>query len=224
MPRAGERATECRRGHDLTLPDARSKPGRSRRGDGPCRLCLVESRRRYNGSTKTGPPNKYRGDASDKLDALADGKKLCSRCGSVKDRTDFNRSAGHPSGLHSWCKDCCSEQKRDRYRRESAVINLKSRAARFGVSVEYLQALITEHDGRCAICAGPCVSGRQLAVDHNHQTGQVRGLLCGNCNRAIGLLKDSRAVAQAAADYLRRWESDGSSEPGLRDAGLPIAS
>lgn len=58
--------------------------------------------------------------------------------------------------------------------------------------------------GRCAICASPVALP---ALDHNHETGQIRGVLCHSCNLAIGLLRDSSGVAQAAADYLKEWES-----------------
>lgn len=44
--------------------------------------------------------------------------------------------------------------------------------------------------------------GRRLAVDHNHETGQIRGLLCSNCNRAIGLLRDDAGLMRKAADYV----------------------
>lgn len=204
VPTLGERKTQCTRGHDLTLPNARSKPGPSRRGDGPCRLCLTESRRRYNGSAKTGPPSRYRGDSTVQLDALDQGKKHCARCREVKERSHFSRSAKHPTGLHSWCRTCCSEQKRTRYQRDRELINLRSRASRFGITVDELSRLIEKHGGRCAICAGPCSTGRQLAIDHDHRTGRVRGLLCANCNRGIGLLRDSPAIALAAAEYLSR--------------------
>jgi hypothetical protein len=56
--------------------------------------------------------------------------------------------------------------------------------------------------GACAICGSGCVSGNRLAVDHDHQTGAVRGLLCTLCNTAIGKLKDSPALLRKAADYI----------------------
>lgn len=224
MPKPGDRETHCKNGHDLTLPGARKNVTKGRRGGGLCRQCVADYNRARLGSTKTGPPSGYKGDATVQTEALAAGKKSCSRCGEVKERDQFNRSPKHPTGLHSWCKTCCSEQRRERYRREHAEINLKSRAGRFGISIAHLEALIAEHDGRCAICSGPCPSGRRLAVDHNHATGQVRGLLCANCNRGIGLLKDSALLAQAAADYLRRWELDATSQASVRDPALPIAS
>ena len=52
------------------------------------------------------------------------------------------------------------------------------------------------------ICGGSCGSGRRLAVDHNHTTGKVRGLLCSNCNTLLGKAKDNVNILQAAIDYL----------------------
>ena len=67
----------------------------------------------------------------------------------------------------------------------------------------------TEQDARCAICDDIGFKIEQnakalLAVDHCHTTGHVRGLLCHNCNRALGLLQDSVANLEAAIAYLRR--------------------
>lgn len=62
--------------------------------------------------------------------------------------------------------------------------------------------------GLCALCQLPetCRSNtgtvKLLAIDHCHETGQVRKLLCNNCNRAIGLLKDDAGLLRRAADYL----------------------
>lgn len=57
----------------------------------------------------------------------------------------------------------------------------------------------------CAICKNSCPSGRRLSVDHNHDTGQVRGLLCMPCNRGIGNLCDSAEILRDAADYLDKF-------------------
>lgn len=189
----------------MTLPNARCKPERGRRGDGPCRLCMVEAKRRYNRSTKTGPPSRYRGDSTTQLDAIEAGKKHCASCREVKDLDDFHRAANGPQGRHSWCKPCCRERRTPAHRANAERYNLQRRANTYGITVEELKGLIAAQDGRCAICSKPCVSGRQLAVDHNHETGQVRGLLCANCNRGIGLLQDSADNARSAAEYLTRW-------------------
>lgn len=59
----------------------------------------------------------------------------------------------------------------------------------YGITVEEYENLLKEQNGVCAICANP-PGKRRLAVDHDHETGLVRGLLCSPCNTGIGLLKN----------------------------------
>ena len=71
-------------------------------------------------------------------------------------------------------------------------------------------AMNLAQDGVCAICKKPELNRsngpnpKRLSVDHCHETGAVRGLLCNNCNRAIGLLGDDPALLRAAVEYLER--------------------
>lgn len=58
----------------------------------------------------------------------------------------------------------------------------------YGLAKGEYEKLLQKQDGVCAICRGKCPSGRRLAVDHDHETGSIRGLLCGPCNTAIGKL------------------------------------
>ena len=76
---------------------------------------------------------------------------------------------------------------------------------KYGLSRQEYDAKITQQQNMCAIC------GRVLDkpnVDHNHETGEVRDLLCWNCNGGLGQFKDDPLIAQAAADYLKRWKKD----------------
>lgn len=74
-----------------------------------------------------------------------------------------------------------------------------------GISWDELQAMIAAQDGKCAICGGqPNGPGTRLHIDHCHDTNRIRGLLCGKCNTAIGLLDDVPERAEALAAYLRR--------------------
>lgn len=224
MPKPGDRETHCKYGHDLTLPGARRNVTKGRRGGGLCRQCVADYNRARRGSTKSGPLSHFRGDEAARLAAAEQGQKYCPACRQAKDPDQFHRASKNRDGLHSWCKACASKRKRATYLKHGKATALRRRAANFGISVDDLEALIAKHGGRCGICAGPCPSGRQLAVDHDHRTGRVRGLLCANCNRGIGLLQDSAAVAQAAADYLRGWETDAASQPSVRNSGLSVAS
>jgi hypothetical protein len=221
MPKAGERATHCKHGHDLTLPGARCAPRASHRGGGACRLCIVERTRAKRGSTKTGPPSHHRGDEDARLAALAAGLKRCPKCGQSKPHDGYHQASYTSDGLSSYCKACRAKDKRAAYQRDHEAVSLRRRAATFGITTDHLAALIATQGGHCAICRNPCITGRRLAVDHNHATGQVRGLLCANCNRAVGLLADSAERAQAAADYLRLWESEhGQSTQAMQSPGL----
>lgn len=70
----------------------------------------------------------------------------------------------------------------------------------YGLDEAEYQTLLAAHDGRCPICTSRF---GMLVVDHDHRTGQVRGLLCDRCNRALGHLQDSPGIAARAAEYLR---------------------
>ena len=78
---------------------------------------------------------------------------------------------------------------------------------RFGVSLQQYGDMLLAQDGKCAICGQPETQMRggkvkALAVDHCHTTGKVRGLLCVDCNQAIGKLKEDRNILLSAIRYL----------------------
>ena len=107
-------------------------------------------------------------------------------------------------------------------RRWRAIDAEKKREARcrdklkrnYGITIEQYDALLVKQNGLCAICQN--VSGRKkLSVDHDHQTGKVRGLLCNPCNLSLGGFKDrSKLLAQAIIylDKYRPLADDTSSE------------
>ena len=71
---------------------------------------------------------------------------------------------------------------------------------------DYDQMLI-QQNGKCAICDTENPSGRwdRFCIDHDHETGQVRALLCNGCNQAIGYLNDDPNLLEKAADYIRNF-------------------
>ena len=79
--------------------------------------------------------------------------------------------------------------------------------ARFGITEEQFLSMLEEQEGVCGICGGPETDkikgkAKRLAIDHDHETGEVRGLLCSKCNRAIGLLEDNVDRLHAAIRWL----------------------
>jgi hypothetical protein len=74
---------------------------------------------------------------------------------------------------------------------------------RYGITVEEYDAMLEQQGNRCAICRTDKPGGKgRFHVDHDHQTGEVRGLLCNNCNRALGHFKDNVLILEQAIRYL----------------------
>ena len=71
----------------------------------------------------------------------------------------------------------------------------------YGISVEDYERMLEEQDGGCHIC-GKKPEGRALDIDHDHATGKVRGLLCSNHNRALGLLNDDIKLMLRSVEYM----------------------
>ena len=83
----------------------------------------------------------------------------------------------------------------------------KLRKRKYGITREQYEKMLREQEGLCAGCHQPetVTRGgvvRELVVDHNHETGAVRGLLCSKCNIMLGLCKDQTVVLLRLADYL----------------------
>lgn len=77
---------------------------------------------------------------------------------------------------------------------------------KYGMTLEQYDEMLAAQGGVCAICGGPHVgTGGRYHVDHDHDTGKVRGLLCGPCNTGLGQFKDSSLVMEKAMAYLRSF-------------------
>jgi hypothetical protein len=80
----------------------------------------------------------------------------------------------------------------------------------YGITLAEYEAMLEAQGGKCAICKGPERTRdkdggpRRMPVDHDHQRGNVRGLLCTHCNRALGMFKDNVEILKAAVDYVVR--------------------
>lgn len=138
--------------------------------------------------------------------------KTCSKCKQSKELTLFYKDKKTKDKLGSWCKACSnsnSSQANIRWqKRNPDKVKNKHLLRKFSITLDTYSEMFKNQDGLCAICSQPETSKdyrgktRDLAVDHCHLTGKVRGLLCDRCNRALGLLQDNSLVIQAAAKYL----------------------
>lgn len=76
--------------------------------------------------------------------------------------------------------------------------------SRFNLTVEAYDELLESQCEVCAICGDECDSGHRLSVDHDHETGEVRGLLCKDCNIALGFFRDNVKSLARAIEYLSK--------------------
>jgi len=92
------------------------------------------------------------------------------------------------------------------YRRDGTGRDLQLQR-NYGINSTGYSQTLEDQDNHCSICGKtPEENGKRLAVDHNHNTGKVRGLLCSSCNTAVGLFDDSPDNCIRAAAYLEFWK------------------
>ena len=103
------------------------------------------------------------------------------------------------------CADSAKYQReyRRKYPERTKGYDLKRR---LGLSLDGYNALVQNQNNLCAICHGPETFNGSLSVDHSHDTGKVRGLLCTNCNRGLGHFKDSLLYLKSAIEYLMKHD------------------
>lgn len=128
--------------------------------------------------------------------------------------TDKTKPVG-PNNFQ-WVKpeyDHLTKDGRKKYLKDHRLGN-RYRAAhlrkKFGITIAEYQAKLEEQKGVCAICSKPERGTRNgivrwLNVDHNHETKAVRGLLCTNCNVAVGMMCESVDIMRSAISYLEKW-------------------
>jgi hypothetical protein len=127
----------------------------------------------------------------------APGYRWCSRCKQFVDETRFGWDTVRDQPQRV-CVECHAAGSRLHRAKNRESINLRVRLKRRGISkVDYDEMLATQ-SGRCGICR----KDRPLDIDHCHKKGNVRALLCGPCNRALGFFEDDPAVVRAALVFL----------------------
>ena len=88
-----------------------------------------------------------------------------------------------------------------------------NRERKFGITQEEYEEMLDRQNGVCAICGGVNANGRRLSVDHNHDTDEIRDLLCGPCNTALGQVGESVDTLESMIEYIRRWNQDEPTTP-----------
>ncbi|WP_425835908.1 endonuclease VII domain-containing protein [Streptomyces fractus] len=166
------------------LPSASFAADKNRR-DGlqvRCRDCVAEYsaahyRRRREALGKT---------VREKVD-VPEGHKLCRTCGEIKPHKEWHRNATASDGLSTRCKACRAIQGRQDHLKRN-----------YNLTEAQRDEMIASQMGICVIC----LNAPAVHVDHCHETGRVRGVLCFNCNSAIGKLGDDPDTTRRATAYL----------------------
>lgn len=136
-------------------------------------------------------------------------------CGTEKPYSEFysrKRVDKYPKSNAGYSPQCkfCIREKQKIYRAKLTEDERRSIDLRhfFGIDAKRWNEMFTEQNGKCAVCEiHQSEMGRRFHVDHNHTTGEVRGLLCSNCNTGIGKLQESERIFSRAMNYLRKYRS-----------------
>lgn len=180
-----------------------------------CRACKNARRKTYNYPPSIGP-------------------KICSGCSEIKPAKDFGRNKRRKNGLSSRCKLCQSARKKARNHPRSMApqtcrscgktmlaenftadtkntsglsswcrvcISAKIKERVYGVDRQKHLAMLNFQGWKC-LCGAPLTMSSP--IDHCHQTGAIRGILCQNCNKPLGHVKDSPIILRKLADYLEQ--------------------
>ncbi len=132
-------------------------------------------------------------------------KKKCSRCGTTKNLSDFYKRKDSKDGHNGVCSKCIKKYRykyrySDKYKKSTLDYGLRKK---YNITLVEYDVMFKEQGGVCKICGKKQLEKfHRLAVDHDHKTGKVRGLLCQACNGMLGLAKDDITTLSNAIKYL----------------------
>lgn len=144
--------------------------------------------------------------------------KVCRDCGETKSKIEFIKNKAFSDGYDTLCLVCNRkrvkqwrkdnpDKRKEQSKKESSPDKIYNRRKHlkyaYGITIEEYDALYIQQEGRCAICGvHQSEYSRRFHLDHCHNTGKVRGLLCPECNHLLGRAKDSKTILQNAINYL----------------------
>jgi len=150
---------------------------------------------------------------------MTDCEKQCIKCKELKPLSSFYKLPHTSDGVNTICKECQKTRIRQRHAdgltpyqklspKEKKELSRRNKLKqKYNMTVEDYDLLFQSQNGRCAICARPPFFDK-LVVDHCHETGKIRGLLCSLCNIGIGGMRDDLEIVLSAAGYLKRFQNE----------------
>ena len=137
-------------------------------------------------------------------------ERECSCCHEIKSFDNFFINSTRSFGITETCKFCKSIVDREYREKNPDKIFERTIKRLYNITVDQYMSLLLKQEGQCAICksekSGNKIGEERLHIDHVEINGQkiVRGLLCENCNTALGKFKDDSETLKAALEYLQR--------------------
>jgi len=163
----------------------------------------------------------------DRRRKIVDGKQECATCKRNLPVNGFYKSKATYSGLEHRCKECGLARKRKTYnenpesrvkiKRRSVIYHHKNKdkqnharrrnalIGNYGITIADYDRMFEEQEGNCKTCGLPEINQR-LSIDHCHETGKVRGLLCSRCNMILGHVEENTETLWKMIEYLREYE------------------
>lgn len=141
--------------------------------------------------------------------------KICRKCKINKSRKDFTLCKRSSDLLQSYCKECSKISTRECRKRDPFFGRKWELKFHYDMTLKEYNDLFKKQDEKCLICKLPESrinknTGRikYLAVDHDHKTGKIRGLLCQSCNLILGYAKDNIEILKEAICYLKERNNE----------------
>lgn len=164
-----------------------------------CKQCFGERNRLYAERRARREGRDY--TPRKKAPPVTDGERWCFGCDCALPLDQFIRNRNSPDGRGNYCRPCqgrMSTESRQRLHGTSRHYHLMRR---YGIGAGDVDRMLDAQAWACPVCR-VTLTLKTAHVDHDHQTGAVRGILCFNCNGGLGQFRDSPEVLRRAADYL----------------------
>lgn len=150
--------------------------------------------------------------------------KQCKKCEEVKSLSEFHKKENGKLGKNSWCKVCATKrasiyskshpekwQAQNKKEENKVYKKFWKLLKRYNLSKEAFEKLLEDQNFTCAICLKvPLEMENGYCVDHDHISGEVRGILCQQCNSGLGMFKDNTDFLFNAILYLKKDKYNGS--------------
>jgi hypothetical protein len=186
------------------------------RGQSHCKQCDNARKTKYCRRKSLELGKKQRTFTLDARELRNKGLKRCPKCKKIKNlKDDYNKSGNSNFGFASHCRACCVVLGKENYNPKARMAYYKRRKRqilngtlkrKFGISLDEYEKLARQQKYKCKICSKNIRdNGKRLAVDHCHSTGEIRSLLCNNCNVVVGFLDDDPNLAEKIGKYIQYW-------------------